>query len=329
MSTITIPARPPIRTAPRRRLKGPILLATDGMAQSSGAFAAAVSIAAGGTRRSERAQRLPVRVVTVCDALPVVVPEIAPVLPHEFLEGRREDMLAAAREQVRYNVADSSLWTVDALSGPAAPTIAETAEEFGASLIVMGLGKHDLYDRVFGSETALRVMQQSHVPVLAVPQNWIGIPRHLLVAVDFGPASLRAARAAMRIVAPGGAVCFAHVAPDIGLPDTEESTDLATIYRANLDEELDRFIDATGVPDDVTVTRTALYGDPARALLAYARGEGVDMIVAGTHGLNALARLFVGSVASKLVRGTQCALLVAGAHREHHADQATAETTTE
>jgi nucleotide-binding universal stress UspA family protein len=35
------------------------------------------------------------------------------------------------------------------------------------------------------------------------------------------------------------------------------------------------------------------------------------MIVAGTHGLNALARLFVGSVASKLVRGAQCALLVA------------------
>jgi hypothetical protein len=46
----------------------------------------------------------------------------------------------------------------------------------------MGLGKHDLYERVFGSETALRVMQQSRVPVLAVPQNWIGIPRTLLVA---------------------------------------------------------------------------------------------------------------------------------------------------
>jgi nucleotide-binding universal stress UspA family protein len=328
MSTITIPARPPVRTAPRRRLQGPILLATDGMAQSSGAFAAAVSIAAGGTRRSEHAQKLPVRVVTVCDALPVVVPEIAPVLPYEFLEGRREDMLTAALEQVRYNVADSSSWSVEALSGPAAPTIAGTAEECGASLIVMGLGKHDLYERVFGSETALRVMQQSHVPVLAVPQNWIGIPRHLLVAVDFGPASLRAARVAMRTAAPGGTVCFAHVAPDIGLPETEESTDLATIYRANLDEELDRFIDATGVPDDVTVTRATLYGDPARALLSFARSERVDMIVAGTHGFNAFTRLFVGSVASKLVRGTQCALLVAAAHREHQGEKPVEETTT-
>lgn len=315
MSTTTVSAPTPVRRVPRRRLEGPIVLATDGTAQSSGAFAAAVAIAAGGTRRSENAEKLPVRVVTVCDALPIVVPEIAPVLPHEFLEGRRSDMLSAALEQVRYNVADTSKWSVDALTGPAAPTIAEIAAESGASLIVMGLGKHDLYERVFGSETALRVMQQSQVPVLAVPQNWIGIPRTMLVAVDFGPASLRAAQTAMRILAPGGSVCFAHVAPEIGLAESG-GDDLATIYQANLDEELDRFIAAVDVPDGVTVTRIALYGDPARTLLNRARHEGVDMIVAGTHGLNALARLFVGSVASKLVRGTQCALLVAAARTD-------------
>ena len=310
MPTTTVPTQSPAPPVPRRRLTGPLVLATDGTAQSSGAFAAAVAIAAGGTRRNEPAEKLAVRVVTVCDALPVVVPEIAPVLPHEFLEGRRSDMLAAALEQVRYNVADTAKWSVDALTGPAAPTIAETAEEVGASLIVMGLGKHDLYERVFGSETALRVMQQSHVPVLAVPQNWIGIPRTLLVGVDFGAASLRAARTAMRIIAPGGSACFAHVAPDIALPD-RDGDDLA-----NLDEEFDRFIGAVGVPDGVTVTHVALYGDPARTLLNRARHQGVDMIVAGTHGLNALARLFVGSVASKLVRGTQCALLVAAAEEE-------------
>jgi nucleotide-binding universal stress UspA family protein len=312
MPTTSVPVRTSVPTVPRQRLEGPIVLATDGTAQSSGAFAAAVAIAAGGMRRRERAEKLGVRVVTVCDALPVVVPEIAPVLPHEFLEGRRSDMLSAALEQVRYNVADTSRWSVDALSGPAAPTIAETADETGASLIVMGLGKHELYDRVFGSETALRVMQQSHVPVLAVPQNWIGIPRSLLVAVDFGAASLRAAQTAVRIIAPGGSICFAHVAPDIGLPE-HDGDDLAAIYRANLEEEFDKFIAAVGVPGDVTVTRTALYGDPARTLLNRARHQGVDMIVAGTHGLNAFARLFVGSVASKLVRGSQCALLVAAA----------------
>ena len=314
MTTVSAPGTVPgtVRRVARRRLEGPIILATDGTAQSSGAFAAASAIAAGGTRRSENAAKLPVRVVTVCDALPIVVPEIAPVLPHEFLEGRRADMLSAALEQVRNNVADASTWSVSALSGPAAPTIAETAEESGSSLIVMGLGKHDLYERVFGSETALRVMQQSHVPVLAVPESWIGIPRTVLVAVDFGHASLRAAQTAMRIIAPGGSACFAHVAPEVGLSDSD-GDDLATIYQSDLDEELDRFIAAAEVPDGVMVSRVPLHGDPARALLDQGRRQGVDVIVAGTHGLNALARLFVGSVASKLVRGAQCALLVAAA----------------
>ena len=314
MSTTTLTASPSVQALPRRRLEGPIVLATDGKTQSTGAFAASVAIASGGTRRHDRARTLPVHVVTVCDALPIVAPEIAPVLPHDFLEGRRADMLDAVREQVRYNVNDSSSWRIAVMSGPPAPIIADMAEEIDASLIVMGLGKHDLYERLFGTETALQAMRQAHVPVLAVPQNWIGIPRHFVIAVDFGAASLRAARAAMRIAAPGARVCFAHVAPDDGRP-FDEGSDLSSIYRTNLDEEFDRFIAATGVPGDVSVERTTRHGDPARAILELAQAEGMDMIVAGTHGLNALARLFVGSVASKLVRGAQCAVLVTSARR--------------
>lgn len=324
MPTITLTSPTSIATVPRRRLEGPVILATDGKAQSSGAFAAAVAIAAGGARRSDHAQKVPVRVVTVCDVLPIVAPEVAPVLPHEFLEGRREDMLTAALEQLRYNVSDTSSWKVEAISGPPAPTIADIADEANASLIVMGLGKHDLYERVFGTETALHVMRRSHVPVLAVPQNWIGIPRRLVIAVDFGAACLRAARIAMRIAAPGASICFAHVAPDLGLPMDDED-ELSSIYRSNLNEEFDRFIAAVGVPDDASVTRSVLCGDPAPTLLAFAAGEGMDMIVAGTHGRNALARLFVGSVASKLVRGAQCALLVTSARRNPEGEAAVEE----
>ena len=314
MSTSTLSSRPGVTTVPRSRLEGPIVLATDGKDQSAGAFAAGVAIAAGGTRRCDQARSLAVQVVTVCDALPIVAPDIAPVLPHDFLEGRRADMLEGAREQVRYHVGDASGWRVQVMSGPPAPIIADTADELNASLIVMGLGKHDLYERVFGTETALQVMRQSHVPVLAVPQNWIGIPRHLVIAVDFGAACLRAARTAMRIAAPGARVCFAHVAPDHA-PTLDGNDELSSIARASLDEELDRFIDAAGVTDDVSITRATLYGDPARVLLDFAHSAGMDMIVAGTHGRSALARLFVGSVASKLVRGAQCAVLVTSEQR--------------
>jgi nucleotide-binding universal stress UspA family protein len=154
-------------------------------------------------------------------------------------------------------------------------------------------------------------MRVSRVPVLAVPQNWIGVPRNVLVAVDFGPASLRAARTAMHIIQSGGTVCFAHVAPNSGLPDCDAG--LSELYRSNLNEEFDSFVDAAGVPDDVAVTRIRLYGDTARSLLELASRTGTDMIVTGTHGANAFARLFVGSVASQLVRGAHSAILVASA----------------
>jgi nucleotide-binding universal stress UspA family protein len=295
----------------RRWLARPILLATDGTAQSIGAFAATVAIAAGGSRRADRVQKTAVRVLTVSDALIVVPPEVVVALPRDYAEHHRSEQLAAAAEQLRQNVGDPDGWRVEVASGSPAQTIANVADEMGASLIVMGLGKHEVFDRVFGSETALRVMRHAKTPVLAVPQNWIGIPRRVLVAVDFGPASLRAARVAMRIVAPGSTVCFAHVAPKIGEPAFDG--ELAAIYQASLNDEFDRFIAAVGVPDGVSVERVAPSGDAARTLLSWTRTHDIDMIVAGTQGLNRIARLFVGSVASKLIRGAQCAVLVARA----------------
>ena len=311
MPTISLPERLVPQLPTPSPVDGPILVATDGTAQSTGAFAAAVSLSAGGVRRREHSVKLSVHVVTVCGALPIGVAEMIPALPYNYADVRRRDMLAAATEQIRYNVADTTGWQIEAAYGSAAPMIADIAAEDRASLVVMGLGRHDLADRVFGSETALRVIRQSAVPVLAVPQNWIGIPRRVLVAVDFGPASIRAAQTAMGIIEPGGSVCFAHVGPALGQPDHNEQ--LVAIYETRLGEELDRFIAEVGVPDDVTVTRASLSGETTPALLGFARTNNIDMIVAGTHGLNALARVFVGSVAVSLVRGAQCAVLIASA----------------
>jgi len=309
--TITVAQRSSVGTTTRHRLNGSILLATDGTTQSSGAFAAAVGIAATAARRGEGLPPLPVHVVTVSDALSVLNPEMNATLPQSYHNLRRFGMLANAAEQLRYNVADRADWSVEALSGAVAPTLVTAAVESGASLIVMGLGRHQLVDRIFGTETALRVMQRSPVPVLAVPQNWIGIPRRLLVAVDFGPASLRAARAAMQLVAPGGAVHFAHVESNADASRYDD--EVAATFQTRLFEDFDRFVTATGVPDDVTITRTPLYGETAPALLGWASAHCADLIVAGTHGLNPLARLLVGSVASKLVRGAHCAVLVSPA----------------
>lgn len=51
-------------------------------------------------------------------------------------------------------------------------------------------------------------------------------------------------------------------------------------------------------------------GDPATAVVDYARQEAVDLIVMSTHGRTGLARWAYGSVAHKVLQAAPCAVLV-------------------
>jgi nucleotide-binding universal stress UspA family protein len=49
--------------------------------------------------------------------------------------------------------------------------------------------------------------------------------------------------------------------------------------------------------------------DPADEIVRYAQAEQIDLIVMGTHGRPAVAHLFMGSVAERVVRGAPCPVL--------------------
>ena len=48
---------------------------------------------------------------------------------------------------------------------------------------------------------------------------------------------------------------------------------------------------------------------PADEIVGYARDEGMDLIVMGTHGRKAVAHLLLGSVAERVVRTAPCPVL--------------------
>jgi nucleotide-binding universal stress UspA family protein len=48
---------------------------------------------------------------------------------------------------------------------------------------------------------------------------------------------------------------------------------------------------------------------PSEAIVTYATAEAADVIVMGTHGRNGLGRLFMGSVAERVVRLASCPVL--------------------
>lgn len=56
--------------------------------------------------------------------------------------------------------------------------------------------------------------------------------------------------------------------------------------------------------------------NPAETIVTYAKAHGIDLIVMGTHGRGAMARLLMGSVAEKVVRSAPCPVLTVR-HPEH------------
>jgi nucleotide-binding universal stress UspA family protein len=70
-------------------------------------------------------------------------------------------------------------------------------------------------------------------------------------------------------------------------------------------------------------TRAVAEGRPAAAILAEAEAQPCDLIALATHGRRGLSRLFLGSVADKVVRGAAASVLLcrplAPAREEGHA----------
>jgi nucleotide-binding universal stress UspA family protein len=64
------------------------------------------------------------------------------------------------------------------------------------------------------------------------------------------------------------------------------------------------------VDPHIEVRHVFLEGDPATEIVRFARDDGTDLIVMGTHGRTGLERLLMGSVAEKVMRAATCSVLV-------------------
>ena len=130
----------------------------------------------------------------------------------------------------------------------------------------------------------------------------------ILVATDFGPAAqlaLEYACVLARRFDAGLRVLHVVEAP---LPfGSELSGREATADNAAAIQAGQRRIAATlAALDDANVVGQVVSGHAAEKIVAYAADHDVDLIVMGTHGRRALAHLFMGSVAERVVRTAPC-----------------------
>ena len=201
-------------------------------------------------------------------------------------------------------------WPVNLVFGEPSHAIAAEAAARHAAMVVLGLRPRGRLQRAFHVEAILQVSMLASCPVIGVDADTRELPSRILVALDFGRASLEAARAARSLLAPGGVLILAYVAPQsfYETGDGEKLIHDLGVQRALA--ALAHELDSKGATIRQVVLEHERPATVGSTLLAFAARENVDLIAAGSvhHGL--LDRWMLGSVSTDLVHDAACSILI-------------------
>lgn len=295
-------SQPTVAQASTISARGPVLVASDGTADSIDALFSAA-------RQAAAAFNVAIEIIGVCEPITGVPGgmDVLPV-PAELEESRRLTMLGDVKRSASIAALADPSWPITVVVGSPAHTLAREAAERDASLIVMGLGRHNPLDRLFGTETTLATLRESRVPVLAVGTDFPENPRQAIVGLDFTAASLQAARLAMKMLGSNGHLTLMHVRPRFEHPSADwQAWD--TEYGRTLPPLFEQVRESLAAPEGIQIDTVTVRGDPAPTLLAYAQQTGADLIAVGTQRHSLYERLVVGSVATRVLRTARCGVL--------------------
>lgn len=215
----------------------------------------------------------------------------------------------------RYQVIESSLgsasdrsqWPVSIVAGSVAATLVDASAADDVQLLVIGLPSR-AGGRAPRDDVALSILRRSRKPVLAVAPTLRVPPKVAIAAIDFTRSSLYAARAAARLLAPGGTLFLAHVQPQL---ERAEGS-LQVVYAQGIVAAFGRLVHELGTPDGVDVQPVILQGNPRDELNALADRVEADLIALGTSAPDP-SRLNGGRLSAALLRAATRSLLVAPA----------------
>lgn len=281
--------------------RGPIIVATDGSTSCDAALEAADRLAA--------LHNTKVVVLSAVEPVVVVPMNFGIALPYSEIKNAQQTARASrVRTQLERVGAHDAGWSTKIEYGEPASEIATAARDLDATVVITGLGHHDLLDRVLGSETTLRIVRASRSPVLAVAGQFEHLPKRMVVATDFSVASLDSARAALRLFPSITAVHLVHVMSRLEVPPDVFVT-WAGLYTEPIPQSFERLSSVLDLPPWITLETTTLEGKASQEILKYARKIGADLIATGSRGAGLMSRLLVGSTATGIIRGANCAVL--------------------
>ena len=231
--------------------------------------------------------------------------------------------------QIRYGVGrhiEGVRWHVCVEEGDPASVIVDVAQANKVDLIAMSTHGRSGFGRwVMGSVTE-KVLRHAPCPVLAVrskrPLNKI------LVTLDGSEIAEQSISCSLDLAEVMNAeVTLFQVQTDVSLLDLEAAATLDAyehgMGQRYMDGEYEREVvylenkwhDCQR--EGIKVNTAVREGKPAQAILEYARNNEIDLIAMTTHGRTGLRRWRYGSVTEKVLRGTDCAMLIVRSPEEN------------
>lgn len=282
-----------------------LLLANDATLASRAATRAAGDLAA---RNGARVEVLTVHDTIVGAARPAVVQAVQ-IADAILGDDVHDAQVRAVRGRLEDTLGFVPDWPVRVEVGTPAACILKAAARAECALVVMGLRHHATAARPFRDETTLHVMRRAGQPVLAVVEGATDAPRHFVVGLGFGPASIAAARSALTLLGASGTVTLAYVGHELDFMGEDDSGH-RLIQLLGIARAFEQTIALLAPPDGVRIETVTLRGNPGTELADLADRVGADAIAVGSQRHNRVDRWILGSVTADLARGGRHSLLV-------------------
>lgn len=270
----------------------PLLVATDGRPQSDLALLAA--------RRLAVTEPLGILTVVPRRSGPGAADQESDLTESVAHRGRVE-------WQLRRVLGSDVRTAIEVRDGEPAAALAAAAAVRETPLLVVGIGRPRVSDRLLGDETTLRLVRAAKTPVLAIAPGCALPARQIVIAVDFSPTSFAAARLALRLAAPRAEALMVHVA---ARPGEIVWGSAAAGFRGDADIALAQWCERLRREFDGTLSPMVLHGDPATELIAVATERHADLVAVGAHGHGPATRRDIGSVTARLVRCASYSVVV-------------------
>lgn len=258
-------------------------------------------------------------VVSVFDDDPYNPQQEFPEVPeyYQHLEKRADEELEKALAQ--HDHQDLSISRIVCRGFSAAEEILTFAAEHAIDLIIMGThGRKAIAHLLLGS-VAEKVIHYAPCPVLTAHVRVDGSVSssrhdHILVPIDFSEQSQKALQFAADFVPKDGTIDLLHVVEDTIHP-AYYSSEGETIFELmpNLREKslsmLNKIAEELQEKIPQKVQRTVVEGHIHQEIIAFAQTREINLIIMGTHGMNAISRILIGSQANRVIRNASCPVI--------------------